>query len=106
MIVQREAYVETLDRVMLESGFDATATVSGKHKDKLRIEWVLMGRATAHQMAHEGGILVTAEKIGFKRVTFTDGYFESFYYDLSPQSEDGGGKAALSGMGLGKPLKL
>jgi hypothetical protein len=106
MITQREAYVETLDRAMLESGFDATATVSGKHKDKLRIEWVLMGRATAHQMAHEGGILAGAEKIGFKRVTFTDGYFESFYWDLSPQSEDGGGKAALRGMGLDEPLKL
>lgn len=106
MIAQREAYVETLDRAMLESGFDATASVSGKHKDKLRIEWVLMGRAAAHQLAHEGGILAGAEKIGFKRVTFTDGFYESFYWDLSPQSEDGGGKAALGGMGLGEPLKL
>lgn len=106
MVSQREAYVEKLDRAMLESGMDARVTLGGKHKDKLKIKWVLIGRATAHEMAHEGGILVAAEKIGFKRVTFTDGYYESFYYDLEPQSEAEGGKKVLASMGLDKPLKL
>lgn len=103
---QRETYVDNLDTAMLKSGIDAVVTANGKYKDKLKIRWALMGRSMAHQLATDGGILTAAEKIGFKRVTFSDGFYESFYYDLEPQSEANGGQAVLEGMGLGEPLKL
>ena len=106
MKAQRERYVENLDRVMLETGVDAVVTAHGKYKDRLKIKWVLMGRAMAHQMANDAGIVAAAEKIGFTRVTFSDGFYESFHYDLEPQSEAGGGKAVLEGMGLAEPLRL
>lgn len=106
MIAQRERYASNLDTAFLESGIDATVTVGGQHQNRLKIQWVLMGRARAYELANDGGILTAAEKIGFTRVTFTDGYFESFRYDLEPESEAGGGKAVLSEMGLAEPLRL
>jgi len=58
-----------------------------------------------YKLTKDGTYLAKLENIGFKRVTFTDGY-ESVYYDLSPSPEDRGGADALASMGLGEPLRL
>lgn len=50
--------------------------------------------------------LAGLQEIGFKRVTLSDGYYLSYVYDLEPQSEDGGGKLALAGLGLDKPISM
>lgn len=106
MVQQRKNFAEQIEVAFLDDGIDFEVTLKGKHKDQLRIKWVLMGRAAVHAMTSGTGFLENAEKAGFKRVTFTDGFYESLYYDLDPQSEGGGGKAVLAPMGLDQPLKL
>ena len=59
-----------------------------------------------HQITKDGEFLTELEKIGFKRVTFSDGYYESWYFDLTPESEEESGKLALRGVGLDQPIKM
>ena len=106
MVMQRENWAEQYELSLLDQGIDARVSLKGKHKDKVKIRWVLLGRAIVHQITRDGTFLAGLEKIGFKRVTFSDGFYESWYYDLSPQSEEGGGKAVLDEMGLDRPLTL
>jgi hypothetical protein len=54
----------------------------------------------------DGAFLAQMQKIGFRRVDFADGYDYNVYYTLVPQDETGGGKAVLSGLGMGSPLAL
>ena len=61
---------------------------------------------TVHQITKDGTFLAELEKIGFEKVTFSDGFYESWYYELNPQSEADGGKAVLEQFGLDKPLNL
>lgn len=106
MVAQRERRASEIEATMLESGIDWSVTLRGKYKDQMRIEWILLGRVAVHQMTKDGELIAGLQKIGFKRVVFTDGYYESYTYDLEPDSEDGGGKIALKGLGLDQPIKM
>lgn len=106
MMSQRERRASEIENVMLEEGFDVSVTLKGKYKDQLRIRWVLIGRALVHQFTKDGELLAGLQKIGFQRVVFSDGYYESYTYELEPDSEAGGGKIALAGLGLDEPIKM
>lgn len=106
MIKQRTDWAASYEAELLDSGMDVRVTLQGKYKDQAKIRWVLLGRAMVHQITKDGSFLANLEKIGFKRVTFSDGFYESWYYDLNPQSEENGGAIALRGVGLDKPIKM
>ena len=70
-----------------------------------------MGRAMVHKITDggsmaEGAFLANLQKIGFRRVMFSDGFDFGSYYDLEPDNESSAGAAVLSGVGLGDPLVL
>ncbi len=106
MIAQRERHANVFEAAMLDSGIDLSVTLRGKYKDEMKIRWILLGRVTVHQLTKDGELLAGLQKVGFRRVTFTDGYYESYIYDLEPDSEEGGGKIALAELGLDTPIKL
>lgn len=106
MVSQRENWASNYESSLLDSGVDTRVTLRGKYKDRIKIKWVLLSRARVHQITKDGTFLAGLEKAGFTRVTFSDGYYESWYYDLSPESEVGGGKSVLRNMGLDGPLSL
>ncbi|MBL4689402.1 MAG: hypothetical protein JKY37_32735 [Nannocystaceae bacterium] len=106
MVMQRTNFATQLENSLLDDGLDVRVTAKGKYSDHLKVKWILMGRPAVRAMTKETGFLQNAEKVGFKLVTFTDGYYESFKFDLAPESEAGGGKGALEGMGLDQPLSL
>lgn len=108
---QREATRARIERSFLDDGRDVRVRVSGTNKDRLTMTWVLFGRAAVHQMTdggsmREGSLLRNLQDGGFRRVTFSDGYDKSIFYDLEPPSEDGAGKEVLKEFGLSEPLKL
>jgi hypothetical protein len=108
---QRQSWAESYERGLLDKGIDAKVAVSGPNKDQVRIEFVLINRATVHQITdggsmNEGGFLHTLQKAGYRRVTFADGYNESWFYTLYPEDERTAGARALTQMGLGQPLTL
>lgn len=106
MVAQRERRATEFEALMLDSGIDLSVTLKGKYKDQMKVRWILLGRVTVHQITKDGELMASLQKIGFRRVTFTDGYYESYVYDLEPDSEEGGGKIALAGLGLDEPIKM
>ncbi len=106
MVAQRESMASRMETSFLDDGLDVRVTLSGKNKNEIKMTWVLMSRPTVHQITKDGTFLAGLEKTGFKRVTFSDGFGESFWYDLEPQDETGAGKKALKDLGLDVPISL
>jgi hypothetical protein len=106
MVNQRVQWAEDYERSLLDEGMDVRVSLSGKYKNHAKIRWVLLSRVSVHQIVEDGTFLAALEKIGFQKVTFSDGFYESWVYELDPQSEEGGGKKVLEGLGLDQPLSL
>jgi tetratricopeptide (TPR) repeat protein len=111
MRIQRAEMANKLEVLCLDQGMDVRMVLLGKNKDRMKIIYILFNRAWAHKMTEggsmaEGSFLANLQKVGFKRVTFSDGYDSSFYYDLKPENEVKAFSKTLDGMGLGDPLKL
>ena len=104
---QREMEVQRLDTFFLEIGMDVKIKLSGKHKERIILTNVLFNRVWMHHNQQEVHVLVKGcEKIGFERVTFSDGFGLKQYFDLEPQNEARGGQTVLGGMGIGTPFQL
>ncbi len=106
MIHQREQWAEAYELGLLNEGLDVDVTLSGKFRTNVKIRWVLLSRASVQQIVADGTFLANLETIGFEKVVFSDGYYESWTYTLEPQSEEHGGTAVLEGFGLHEPLRL
>lgn len=111
MVAQREAWPAQADRVFLDRGLNVKIRLSGPNKEIATLEWALMSRAAAHQLTNGGStandsFLGGLQKIGFKRVTFTDGFDESWFYTLEPTDESNGGAMVMREQGLDRPLLL
>jgi hypothetical protein len=70
-----------------------------------------MGRPAVYKITdggsmNEGSFLAGLQRIGFRRVNFSDGFEYGTYYDLHPSEETKGGGTVLDGMGLGQPISL
>lgn len=105
---QRLAWADKYETKLLDEGLDVRVRVSGQRKDRLTITYVLFNRAWAHKITdggsmNQGAFLPTLQELGFRRVTFADGFMESFFYDLEPVSEE---TLAANATGLPQPLTL
>jgi hypothetical protein len=106
MMAGRVAIAEKMERLFLDDGMDVRVQVQGSNKDRLKLTWVLFGRATIHQVTNggsmtKGSFLRNLEDAGFRRVTFSDGFGESTWYDLEPEPLD-----MLATEGLKEPFTL
>jgi hypothetical protein len=68
-----------------------------------------MSKAAVHKITdagsmRDGAFLAQIQKIGFRRVSFSDGFNFGVYYDLNPQDEANGGKVVWAGLGITAPL--
>jgi len=111
MIAQREAWAAKADTAFLDQGMNCTVSLGGANKDRATLTWALMSRAAVHKLTGGGSMaedsfLGGLQKIGFRRVTFADGFDESWYYTLDPQDESDGGTMVLEQFGISSPLKL
>lgn len=107
---QRETWASEAELKMLDQGMDVRISLSGASKNTVTLKWALMGRPVVHKITNggsmaEGAFLANLQKIGFRRVSFSDGFDFGQYYELEPDDESFGPKM-LSGMGLGEPLVL
>ncbi|HXG88945.1 MAG TPA: hypothetical protein VNJ02_11460 [Vicinamibacterales bacterium] len=111
MVGQRERWAEQAELSMLDQGMNVEIIIGDSAKDRVTLQWALMSRAAAHKITNggdmnDGSFLPTLQKLGFRRVTFSDGYNESWSYTLDPPDEADAGKIVLAGMGIGEALML
>jgi hypothetical protein len=107
MQAQRETFAGQYENELLGEGLDVHVRLGGSLKDRLTIEYVLFNRAWAYKITDggsmkEGSFLGNLENAGFKRVTFSDGFSESFYYDLNPVTEE----QTIADKGLATPFRM
>ena len=105
MTAQRESLAQAAEEQFLDAGFDVRVRLGGDYKDRITFTWPLMSRVTVHQINKDGELLKKLQTAGFRRVTFADGFSESFYYDLEPDDENRGNEV-MTAVGLGEPLSL
>lgn len=82
MVKQREEISKTLETEYLKKGMDVHIRLSGTNKTVMRLEYILMSRPLVYKIANETDFLESMEKIGFKKVIFSDGYNYSWSYNL------------------------
>jgi hypothetical protein len=107
-VALREAWMKKADTVFLDQGMNVDIDADGKAKDDLEIKWALMSRAAVYKFTKDGTFFKTLTELGFRKVTFTDGYGEYYGYDLNPEpdtsSEDI--QNAMRQSGISEPFKL
>lgn len=81
--VARRIVVEQMEKKMLSEGMDFEFTTSGPDEDILRVKYVLMSRPLVYKVTNETEFLQNMRIGGFKKVTFTDGYDDSWTFDLT-----------------------
>lgn len=79
-IQARKMYASTLEHKMMDAGQDMSFSAKGNENKTLYIKWILMGKATAYKFNQE--ISETAKGYGFTKIIYSDGYNETWTYDL------------------------
>jgi len=81
-IAARETYANTLEREYLKKGMDVDISLSGADKTTIRFKYVLMSRPMVYQMMTDAEVTNTLRSVGFKKIIFTDGYYQTWNQDL------------------------
>lgn len=105
--LMREDLAKNYERKLLGEGLDVRVQLSGAAKEYLTIRYALFNRAWAFKLTDggstaEGSLLGAMTQTGFRRVTFSNGYDDTTYYDLTPPPDD----VALVEMGLKEPFRF
>ena len=80
---QRIQIAKTMERNMLDKGFDAYVTTQGPQNETLKIKFILISRPFVHQMCNDGETMGNFRNVGFKKIIFTDGYDSTWTVDLT-----------------------
>lgn len=107
----REDWARTFERQMLDQGMDVRVSLRGSRKTVVKVTYVLIGRVGVHQITNGGSMrpgstLANLQDLGFRKVVFSDGYDESYSYDLEPWDDVAAVEKSLVKYGLKSPLKL
>jgi len=77
----RQGYAKLYEDRLLDAGISADVYVTGSARDSLTVKWPLVSKALVHKIS-EGTVLEEMRLIGFKEVTYTDGFNESYGFTL------------------------
>lgn len=78
---QRATFAESAERSLLEDRMDVDVTASGPANTDLVIRADIASKVVAYDFV-KSGFVAAARKIGFRRVTLTDGYAQSWFWQL------------------------
>ena len=107
MVDQRKEIRSTLDDLFLQSGMDVKVRVHGTKSTRVTLTYVFFSnRVVVHNLLEDGNLLQLLQKVGFKKLTFSDGFQYSTSVSLDPAVETNGGQAAMDGLGIGEPLVI
>ena len=80
--VLRDQMAKNIENSMLDKGYNVDVIAIGKDHTVLHLKWVLVSKVMAHQLAKQGDFFENARKVDFKKVEITDGFKETWYWDL------------------------
>src|SRR5690606_22112237 len=90
---QRVDMQATMDRLLLDAGFDVEVSVTGQNKDGIILRHISFGnRAVVHAMTNKTPFLDNPEKVVYKDVTCTDAFGKTTDWHLAAEREDNGGE--------------
>lgn len=78
----REKFAEEAEKIFLDSGMDVTVSVEGRHKNVMRLKWVLWSRPLVYKWGKNTELIGKLRELGFTRVIFDTGFGERWWYDL------------------------
>lgn len=81
--VLRDQMAKHIENAMLDEGFNVDVSARGPDHTVLHLKWALVSKVVAHQLA-KGDFLEDARALGFRRVEITDGFDETWYWNLRP----------------------
>lgn len=82
LLAARKQFAKDYEYSLLEEGINATVTVHGSKATTLKLKWILVSKVVAHEMGKNTEFLQTLRDLGFKKFIITDGYYETWYWDL------------------------
>jgi hypothetical protein len=85
MTEQRKKFAEQYEIALLDKGMDTTISTSGNSRTILRIEWILMSRPLVYKFINDESAMSNLRKLGFKKITFTDGYYHTWSHNLNEE---------------------
>lgn len=77
---------QNIENKLLDQGLDVTVSVTGGKKTHLKLKYILVNKVWAHQMSKNRAMFKTLEQTGFERLIITDGYDDSWSWDLTPDT--------------------
>jgi hypothetical protein len=78
----RELYAKELERNYLKNGLDVHITLGGTYKTNMTMKFVLFSRPLVYNLVNSDEFMSPVREAGFKKVTFTDGYRDSWSIEV------------------------
>jgi hypothetical protein len=78
----RVAYATELEKSLLDQRLNVTVRTKAAQATTLEIEYVLVNKVWAHEMSKNDDLFTRLRLLGFRRFVITDGYDDSWYWDL------------------------
>ena len=79
---ERASFARRLETTYLDKGMDVTVSVSGANNTVIKLKYVLMSRPLVHNLVKDGDVISTFRSQRFKKAIFTDGYSNTWTYDV------------------------
>lgn len=81
-LATRQKIAETWETSLLDKGMSVDVTAEGKEKTTLKLKYVLVSKAFAHNLTKNGEFIQTLRNAGFKKLVMTDGYDDTWHLEL------------------------
>lgn len=81
-IKARKNFAPRLERTYLDKRMDVTVTTLGQNATTLKVKWILASRVDAYEIGNDAEFLQLLRELGFKKFIITDGYDETWYWNL------------------------
>jgi hypothetical protein len=78
----RDQMAKNIENSMLDKGYNVDVSAIGDDHTVLHLKWVLVSKVMAHQLTKQAEFFENARAAGFRRIEITDGFRQTWYWDL------------------------
>jgi hypothetical protein len=79
----RIGFAKALEGRLLEEGKNVDLIATGPKFTTLKYKWIGVSKSFVYQIQNDTTFLENCQTLGFKKVVFTNGYDETYTWDLS-----------------------